>query len=68
MKTEDIAVSQGAGFKMVCDDCGSLSIKAADFAHASLATLIQCGRCSAVRGTLSELHVLARRSSGSYEF
>jgi hypothetical protein len=67
MKVEDLAVTERPGFKMVCDDCGSLSIKAAALVDAPLTTLIQCGGCGAVRGTLSELHDLARRGAKSFD-
>jgi hypothetical protein len=59
---------KAAGFKVVCDDCGSLSIKLVDPANAASATAIQCGRCNAVRGTLAELHDLARRGKDVFEF
>src|ERR1700730_13229012 len=48
------------GFKIVCTDCGSLSIKATDPANTSTDTVIKCRRCSAVRGTVADLQVLAR--------
>lgn len=57
-----------SGLKIVCDECGSLSIKAMDYATAPDATLIHCGRCNAVRGTLADLHDLARRSADVFEF
>jgi hypothetical protein len=57
-----------AGFKIVCSDCGSLSIKIKDPANASSDAKIECGRCSAVRGTLADLHVLARRGNDVFEF
>jgi hypothetical protein len=57
-----------SGFKIVCSDCGSLSIKATDPAQASGDTVIECRRCSAVRGTVADLHVLARRGRDLYEF
>jgi hypothetical protein len=57
-----------SGFKVVCCECGSLSIKMKDLANAPGDTKIECGRCTAVRGTLAELHVLARRGSDSFEF
>lgn len=57
-----------SGFKAVCCDCGSLSIKATDLANAPGNTPIECGRCRAVRGTLAELHVLARRGGDLVEF
>jgi hypothetical protein len=58
----------GQRFKIVCEDCGSLSIKVADPANSPAATLVQCGRCSAVRGTVGDLHDLARRGTDLFEF
>jgi hypothetical protein len=55
-------------FKIVCEDCGSLSIKVANPANSPAATLVLCGRCSAVRGTLGDLHDLARRGTELFEF
>jgi hypothetical protein len=60
--------AQKAGFKMVCDDCGSLSIKLIDPTKAALDTAIQCGRCNAVRGTLADLQKLARQANDVFEF
>jgi hypothetical protein len=57
-----------AGFKVVCDHCGSLSIKLMDPINLASATAIQCGRCNAVRGTLADLHDLARRANDVFEF
>lgn len=59
---------QRSGLKIVCDGCGSLSIKAMDYATAPDATPIRCGRCNAVRGTLADLHDLARGSADRFEF
>ena len=56
------------GFKIVCTDCGSLSIKAADPANASTDAVIECRRCSAVRGTIADLQVLAQRGRDLFEF
>lgn len=56
------------GFKIICTDCGSLAIKVADPAHASGDTVIECWRCNAVRGTVAELHILARRGRDLFEF
>ena len=56
------------GFKIVCTDCGSLSIKATDPANTSTDTIIECRRCSAVRGTMADLQVLARRGRDLFEF
>jgi hypothetical protein len=61
-------VKKRFGFEAVCSECGSLSIKIADPAHAPDDTKIECGRCAAVRGTLADLHVLARRSCDIFEF
>ena len=58
----------GQRFKIVCDDCGSLSIKVADPANSPASTLVHCGRCSAIRGTLDGLHDLARRGTELFEF
>lgn len=57
-----------AGFKVVCDQCGSLSIKLTDPTNAASTTPIQCGKCNAARGTLAELQDLARRSTDMFEF
>lgn len=57
-----------SGFKIICTDCGSLAIKVADPAHASGDTVIECRRCNAVRGTVAELHILARRGRDLFEF
>jgi hypothetical protein len=58
----------GQRFKIVCWDCGSLSIKVANPANSPAAALVHCGRCSAVRGTLGDLHDLARRGTELFEF
>ena len=57
-----------SGFKIICTDCGSLAIKVTDPAHASDDTIIACRRCNAVRGTVADLHVLARRGRDLFEF
>ena len=57
-----------SGFKIVCIDCGSLSIKVADPAHAADTTPVECARCGAIRGTLADLRDLARRSGDIFEF
>ena len=56
------------GFKIVCDECGNLSIKVTDPANAPSSTPVQCARCSAVRGTLGDLRALASQSRDVYEF
>jgi ribosomal protein S27E len=57
-----------SGFKIVCSDCGSLSIKVADPATAPATTSVNCGVCGAVRGSLADLHDLARRGTDLFEF
>ncbi len=57
-----------SGFKIICTDCGSLSIKATDPTHASDDTIIECRRCNAVRGTMADLQTLARRGRDLFEF
>lgn len=57
-----------SGFKIVCSDCGGLSIKPTLCPSTSVDTIIECRQCSAVRGTLADLHVLARHSRDVYEF
>ena len=56
------------GFKIICTNCGSLAIKIADPANASGDTIIECRRCNAVRGTVADLHTLARRGRDLFEF
>ena len=55
------------GLKIVCEVCGSLSIKPIDPAEASHAQ-VRCRRCNAVRGTIADLRALARQSTGDFEF
>jgi hypothetical protein len=61
-------IGEQSGFKVVCCECGSLSIRMTDLVNAPEDTKIECGRCKAVRGTLAELHVLARRGNDVFEF
>jgi hypothetical protein len=56
------------GFRVVCLECGSLSIKLKDPVNAPPDTLVECGRCSVVRGTLADLHALARDGGTLLEF
>jgi hypothetical protein len=60
--------SERSGFKIVCNSCGSLSIKVAKPVQAPGATPVQCGRCGAIRGTLADLQELALRSRDVFEF
>ena len=59
---------RSVGFRMVCDRCGGLSIRMADPQKSSSSTPVQCRGCDAVRGTLGELHDLARRATDVFEF
>jgi hypothetical protein len=68
MITEDPDSRGQSFFKIVCENCGSLSIKVTDPVNAPGNTLVRCGRCTAVRGTLNDLHVLARRGTELFEF
>ena len=58
----------GTGLKVVCEACGSLSIKAIDLANAPDGDVIRCRRCDADRGTVADLRELARRGTGEFEF
>jgi hypothetical protein len=56
-------------FKVVCDSCGSLAIRAdSHFTDSPDTALVECGRCGAIRGTLADLHLLARSSFDLSEF
>jgi hypothetical protein len=69
MEVEHVATPRDrSGFKIVCEDCGSLSIQVADPVTGPGATSVHCGRCGVVRGTLAELHDLARRGTDVFEF
>jgi hypothetical protein len=67
MQLAQETAAAAVGFKVVCDACGSLQIKLADPTKAGAETLVRCGRCDAVRGTLDELHSLARASRDVFE-
>ncbi len=56
------------GLKVVCEAGGSRAIKASGPAGEPEQTKIHCRRCNAVRGTLADLHDLARRSADVLEF
>jgi hypothetical protein len=68
MRAEDTATRERSRFKIVCEDCDSRSIKVADPANSLNAALVRCGRCNAARGTLDELHDLARHCDDVFEF
>jgi hypothetical protein len=50
-------------FKVVCDACGSLTIRVVNPQGAPEATIVECGRCHSPRGTLAALRDLARQGS-----
>jgi hypothetical protein len=68
MNTIQRPVAEAAGFKIVCSKCGSLSIKGLDPARSEAADIVWCRHCNANRGTLADLHVLARRGKDLFEF
>ncbi len=57
-----------AGFRIVCDCCGSLSIRIVDPANSPASALVQCRGCDAVRGTLGDLRDLGRSGTEVFEF
>jgi hypothetical protein len=68
MNFSEHITSERSRFRVVCENCGSLSIKVADPANSPDAAIVLCGRCGAVRGTLADLHVLARSGHDVFEF
>jgi hypothetical protein len=56
------------GLKVVCEECGNLSIKPIDPSAPDDLAKIYCRRCNAVRGTIADLRELARRSTDAFEF
>jgi hypothetical protein len=68
MHTLDHPNETQGGLKIVCEVCGSLSIKPIDPANASDGAEVRCRRCNAVRGTIADLRALARQSTGDFEF
>ena len=57
-----------SGLKIVCEVCGSLSIKPIEPADAADSANVHCRRCNAVRGTVADLRAMARQSTGDFEF
>jgi hypothetical protein len=55
------------GLKVICQECGCLSIKAID-PDSAPDIAVHCRRCNAVRGTVADLRDLARRSTDAFEF
>jgi hypothetical protein len=62
MTIADAALDMPA-FKIVCVECGSLTIKIDNPDRAPPTTIISCARCDAPRGTVEQLHALARSGS-----
>jgi len=67
MKIDEHQPEVRSGLKVVCEECGSLSIKPVDPSSAP-DHVIHCRRCNAVRGTVADLRDLARRSTDPFEF
>jgi hypothetical protein len=57
-----------AGFKVICDRCGNLSVKLPELSQQVATSVIRCGKCGEARGTLEELQHLARHGSTDFEF
>jgi len=55
------AVPGPTDYKMICDQCGSLTITLPTEVLASPQTLLTCGRCGAPRGTLQSLRDRSNR-------
>jgi hypothetical protein len=69
IRVEHFAIPRNrSGSNVVCSYCGCLSIKVADPVTAADSTWVDCGHCNAFRGTLSDLHNLARRGTDLFEF
>jgi hypothetical protein len=68
MNIDHLLARERSEFKIVCSDCGNLSIRITDPANSPVTTLIECARCSAVRGTVGSLQELARRGVDLFEF
>jgi len=68
MNIDQHQCQERSGLRIVCDECGNLSIKAIDPDIATDLAKIYCGRCNAVRGTVADLREMARRSRDAYEF
>jgi len=67
MKLGEQEAFESARFKVVCDRCGSLSIKMPALSECANG-MIKCGKCGGERGTLAELQHLARRGTANFEF
>jgi hypothetical protein len=48
-------------FKLVCDNCGSLTIRVANPTPADAAAVVECGPCRFPRGTWAALRDLAKQ-------
>jgi hypothetical protein len=54
-------LSDSADYKLICEQCGSLTITLPVGAISSPRTLLHCGRCGAPRGTLQSLRDRSNR-------
>jgi hypothetical protein len=50
-------------FKLVCDDCGSLTVTLPFEADPDPQSILKCGRCGTERGTLQSLRERSLKSS-----
>jgi hypothetical protein len=68
MTVDQLPARERSGFRFVCNHCGSMSIKFEDPANSASTAIVRCAQCNAVRGTLADLHDLARRGTDLFEF
>jgi hypothetical protein len=59
MKSGGANSDKASDFMVVCNHCGSVSIRYDDCEGGSLTTIVRCGGCNSPRGTLAALQVLA---------
>ena len=56
-----VSMNTNVEFQMVCDECGSLTIKIKNPESKSRGAVVYCGHCGAARGTMGALRDLADR-------
>ena len=50
-----VALMDGQAFKLVCEQCGSLTVALPVEAQPDPCSILKCGRCGTPRGTLQSL-------------
>ncbi|MBT1512962.1 hypothetical protein KIP88_20950 [Bradyrhizobium sp. SRL28] len=50
-----VALMGGKAFKLVCEQCGSLTVALPVEAQPDPCSILKCGRCGSPRGTLQSL-------------